>query len=187
MGRLICFLRNQDGNSAAEMALVTPFLLALLFGSVELGNLFMDEHALEKQIRDGARYASRLTVSDDYSCSADPSTVYQDGAAAADEIINVTKNGAVSGNTTARWTSYWNRNCDGKAQTVSVSIRCVDKDQIDTTASGNTGIYTSLPGTEIPVVKVSGAVKYRSVFALLGFDATNVCLQADSEAAVQGL
>ena len=183
MRHLLSLLRDVRGNAAAEMALVTPLLLAVLFGSVELGNLFMDEHTLEKQLRDGARFASRLEISPTYSC---PTTVFKD-ANATDEIIDVTKNAAVSGSDNARWTTYWTRNCDGKAQTVSVAIRCVDKDQIDADDTGNTGIYTSLPGTTIPVVKVSGAVKYRSVLSSLGFDATNICLQADSEAVVQGV
>lgn len=183
MRALSTFLRSDDGNSAAEMALVTPFLLALLFGSVELGNFFLSEHVLEKQVRDGARFASRLEINTAYSC---PTTVFKD-ANATDQIIAVTKNGAVSGNQTARWTTYWNRNCTGQAQTVTVDIRCVDKDEIDTGGSGNTGIYTGLSGTTIPVVKVSGAVKYWSLFDTLGFNATNICLRAESEAAVQGI
>lgn len=183
MRRVVGFLRDTRGSSAAEMALVTPLLLAVLFGSVELGNLFMDEHVLEKQLRDGARFASRLEINSAYSC---PGTVFQDPNA-TDKIINVTKNAAVTGSGNPRWTNYWTRTCPGQAQTVTVSIRCVDKDQIDTDDTGNTGIYTGLAGTTIPVVKVSGAVKYRSVLASLGFDAANVCLYADSEAAVQGI
>jgi Flp pilus assembly protein TadG len=183
MRRWFHLFRNDEGNSAAEMAFVTPFLLALLFGSVELGNLFLDEHALEKQVRDGARFASRMELSTTFSC---PDSVFQDPDATT-KIINVTKNAAVSGTGNPRWTSYWNRNCTGKAETVTVNIRCVPKNQIDTDDSGNTGIYSSLSGTTIPVVQVAGAVKYRSVLATLGLDATNVCLQADSETAVQGL
>jgi Flp pilus assembly protein TadG len=166
------------------MALVTPLLLALSVGSFELGNLFMDQHALEKQVRDGARYAARMTLSDSYDC---PTTIFQDPNATT-KIINVTKNGEVSGSSTPRWGSlYWARTCTGKTETVTVNVRCVDKDQIDTASDGSTGIYTTLAGTQIPVVKVSAAVKYRSVLAMVGFNATNVCLTAESEAPVQGL
>ena len=66
--------RNDRAAAAAELALVSPFLLALMFGAFELGNLFLDEHSLEKQVRDGARFAARLELSDDYSCSSDPAT-----------------------------------------------------------------------------------------------------------------
>jgi Flp pilus assembly protein TadG len=186
MRRLLGFICDRDGTAAVEMALVAPFLLALMFGSFELGNFFMDQHALEKQVRDGARYGSRLAISDTYTCSPDPATVFADTSAAAD-IIKVTKDGVTTGTGNPRWGTYWDRTCSGGAPTLAVTVRCVDKDDIDKGASGNTGIYTSLEGETIPVVTVSGAVKYRSVLASLGFDATNICLRAESDAAVQGL
>src|SRR5690348_6628430 len=99
------FLRDQSASAAVEMALVTPLLLALLFGSVELGNFFMSEHALEKQVRDGARYAARLPLAAAYSC---PNVVFAD-AGATNNIINVTETGAVSGTGFPRWApSIWN-------------------------------------------------------------------------------
>ncbi|MFL6725378.1 MAG: TadE/TadG family type IV pilus assembly protein [Sphingomicrobium sp.] len=176
--------RRDEGAAAAELALVMPLLLALMFGSVELSNLFMDQHALEKQVRDGARYAARMSIDPAYSC---PGTVFNDPSATT-KIINVTKTGAVSGAGTPRWpVAYWARTCTGGAPTVAVNIRCVAKNQIDTANNGFSGIYTSLPGTTIPVVKVSAAVKYRSFLALIGFNATNICMTAESEAPVQGL
>jgi Flp pilus assembly protein TadG len=184
MRTLLGLFRTDTASAAVELALVMPLLLVLAAGSFELGNLFMDQHALEKQVRDGARYAARLSISPAYSC---PSTVFKDPNATAN-IINVTKTGAVSGTGTPRWpSSYWTRTCTGQAQTVSVDVRCVAKSQIDAANNGVTGIYTTLPGTTIPVVKVSAAVKYRSMLAMIGFNATNVCLTAESEAPVQGL
>src|SRR3546814_6902005 len=41
------------------MALVSPMLILLMFGSFELGNYFLDEHVVLKAVRDGARYAAR--------------------------------------------------------------------------------------------------------------------------------
>lgn len=179
-------LRSDGASAAVEMALVLPFLLALLFGSVELGNYFMSEHALEKQVRDGARYAARLTLKQPYNCTADPATVFADANASAD-IINVTETGAVSGTGFPRWdASYWARTCGQDPQTVTVSINCVTKGDIDTGGSGQTGIYTALDG-DIPVVTVSARVKYLSVLSTLGFNATNLCMTAESKAAVQGI
>jgi hypothetical protein len=144
----------------------------------------MDQHALEKQVRDGARYAARLSLNEAYAC---PGTIFEDPNATT-KIINVTKTGAVTGAGTPRWpAAYWARTCTVGAPTVTVTYRCVDKDQIDADNDGFSGIYTSLPGTTIPVVKVSAAVKYRSLMAMVGFNATNVCLTAESEAPVQGL
>lgn len=185
MGAFLRSLRSRDGTAAVEMALVAPLLLALMFGSLELGNLFMDQHALTKQVRDGARFASRLELNSAYVCSADPATVFA-ASDATDQIIHVTKDGVVSGSGTPRWGSYWSRNCDDGDPTLTVTIRCVAKSDVDTDGSGFTGIYTGLNGS-IPVVNVAGAVKYRSVLGTLGFDATDICLRAQSEAAVQGL
>jgi len=184
MNVLLGISRMDNGSAAVELALVMPLLLVLMVGSVELSNMFMDQHALEKQVRDGARYAARQSINSAYSC---PATVFKDPNATAN-IINVTKTGAVTGTGIPRWpTAYWARTCTGQAQTVDVAIRCVAKTQIDAANDGVTGIYTSLPGTTIPVVKVSAAVKYRSLLALVGFNATNICLTAESEAPVQGL
>jgi Flp pilus assembly protein TadG len=183
MRRLRSFFGNRDASAAAELALVMPFLLTLIVGSMELGKFFLDEHALAKQVRDGARFASRLQISDDYSC---PDQVYAD-AGATDQIVKVTKDGVVSGAGKPRWAaSYWDRTCDGGGDTVTVTLTCVAKDQIDTDDSGHTGLYSGLDGS-IPVVTVAGAVKYRSVMAQLGFNVANLCMRAESQAAVQGI
>jgi Flp pilus assembly protein TadG len=185
MNRL-ALLHANDASAAVEMALVIPFLLALLFGSVELGNFFMSEHALEKQVRDGAGYAARLALKNPYNCTADPSTVFADPDATT-HIINVTETGAVTGTGFARWNpSYWTQTCGTDAQTVTVGITCVAKDDIDTKGTGQTGIYTGLDG-DIPVVTVSARVKYLSVLSSLGFSAPNLCMTAESKAAVQGI
>ena len=182
MMRLLPFIRNERAAAAAELALVTPFLLTLMFGAVELGNLFMDEHALEKQVRNGARYASRLEIDQDYAC---PASVFAD-ADYETKTINVTKNGVVDGSGNPRWTGYWARACSG-SPTLDVTVRCVNKDQIDVGDTGNSGIYSTLSGTTIPVVKVEGNIRYRSVIATLGFDVVDMCLRAESELPVQGI
>lgn len=185
MMRLLLSLCKADkGAAAAEMAMVFPFMLILMFGAVELGNLFLDEHTLTKQVRDGARYASRLPLSDTFVCDTDVFDGDEDDA--EDSIIKVTKDGATTGTGNPRWTNYWTRTCDGGAPTLDVDVRCVDKDDIDVDADGTTGVYTTLPGDQIPVVTVSGAVKYRSVLASIGIDATNICLKAESDVAMAG-
>lgn len=177
-------IRDDSGASAAEMVLVLPLLIILMFGPFEVGNLLLTEHALTKQVRDGARFAARMEINSAYSCGS-VSSVFADSNA-ADEIINVTKTGAVSGSGNPRWVGYWGRNCSGEAQTVTVSVRCVDKSEIDTEDTGKTGVYTALDG-QIPVVKVSGAVEYLSLFDALGYTGANVCLRAESESPVAGV
>ena len=75
------------------MAMVLPLLLTVLFGSFEVGNYFLNQHAVTKAVRDGARYASRMTLDADYVC---PSKVFDD-ASYQTTIENVTKTGTVDG------------------------------------------------------------------------------------------
>jgi hypothetical protein len=173
MMRLPRLFNHDDGAAAAEMVMVLPFLLVLLFGSAELGNYFLDEHGLVKQVRDGARYASRLPLEANYPC---PNTVAPD---AETLIENVTKTGTVDGTGTGRFNAgYWDRSCAGVAEPITVTIRCVSEDDYS-------GIYSSLDG-DIPVVKVSAAIGYRSVLGSLGLPTANLCLRAESESAVVG-
>jgi len=170
-------IRNQGGAAAAELALVTPMLLILMFGSVELGNYFMNEHALVKQVRDGARYASRLPLTASYSC--DPATVT---SAAETQVIDVTKTGQVGVSATTPKRMPFKAGdgaCGKEGATVTVTVRCVDKDLYP-------GLWRGYDG-DIPVVKVAGKVAYRPAWAPIGFQSANLCLRAESEMPVIGL
>ena len=173
------FIRNTDGAAAAEMVLILPMLVILMFGSMELGNFFLTQHAVTKQVRDGARYASRLTLAETYSCTpgTNLSTVFEDDDAGT-KIINVTKTGSVDGTAPGRFPAEFWAAC-GTGAPVTVSIRCVDE-------ASYAGIYAGL-GDDIPVVTVEATVAYPSLFQTLGFDATEMCVGAESEAAVAGL
>lgn len=175
------FVRNRSGSAAVEMVLVTPLLLALLFGSVEAGNYFLNQHAVSKAVRDGARFGSRMTLANPYSCSegaVGASGVFEDGNA-DDKILEVTKTGSVDGSATGRFAAgFWADACPA-ATAVEATVRCVAKDDYE-------GIYTALDG-DIPVVKVTAAVKYPSVLDSLGFATSALCLRAESEAAVIGI
>ena len=167
-------LREQTGTAASEMALVVPLLLVIMMGSLELGNYFLSEHAITKQVRDGARFASRLPLETNYTC---PGTV---GSTAATKIANVTKTGTVSGSGELRFSATnWADQCAATSPALQVSLRCVDK-----TLYG--GVYQGL-ASDIPVVKVAAAIKYNSVLNSIGFDSTSLCLRAESEAPVVGL
>jgi hypothetical protein len=173
MMRLRNPFKSDGGAAAAEMAMVLPFLLVLMFGSAELGNYFLDEHGLVKQVRDGARYAARLPTEANYTC---PNTV---NPLAQTRVENVVKTGTVDASGEGRFNdAYWTRSCSGAAQAITVSIRCVDKDEYS-------GIYSSLVG-DIPVVKVSAAIGYRSVLGSLGLPTADLCLRAESESPVIG-
>ncbi len=171
--------RNDDAAASAEIILIMPMVVILMFGSMELGNLALTQHAVTKQVRDGARYASRLTVHPDYACAAgdDLSTIFEDGDA-GEKIVNVTQSGSVDGTGVTRFAAgFWDA-C-GTGDPVKVTIRCVDKDDYG-------GIYAGLDG-DIPVVTVRASVTYPSLFSTLGFNTAGLCVRAESEVAVAGL
>lgn|GEM_PF-519333 len=57
--------KRRGGNRGAlliEMALLTPLVLLLFLGAIHFGYLFFIYNALEKSVRDGARYAAGRTI-----------------------------------------------------------------------------------------------------------------------------
>lgn len=162
-------LRDIRGVAAAEMALVAPLLLIVMFGSFELGNYFYDNHIVIKSVRDGARYASRRSFAD-YDC---PSTV---DANAMSAITNVTRTGQVAGQGTPRLANW------SATGTVFVTVSC-------TAISGSTpayaGIYAGRPA--VPVVSVAVTVPYSSIFSNMVFDASTLSITAESRVPVMGI
>lgn len=153
---------DQRASAAAEMALVTPLLLLLMFGSFELGNYFLSEHAVQKGVRDAARYASRLPISDYPSCTETTDAELR--------IIRVARTGEPDG-TVARvagWTD----------DVTDVEVTCDD-------TGTHTGIYSVYPFPDgVPTVTVSAAVPYQSLFGAIGLGNPSLTLNADSQAAV---
>src|SRR5512135_3923430 len=50
-------LRQQNGASAVEFAMILPFLVVLLFGIIEFGLLLYDQQVITNASREGARAA----------------------------------------------------------------------------------------------------------------------------------
>lgn len=147
------------------MALSLPILLALLFGTFELGNYFLSEHKVVKAVRDGARYAARRPFTDYTGCA--PS------AALVDDTRNVTRTGSVASGESPRVANWTD------PTSITVTATC------DETGT-YTGIYVTAPeGT--PVVTVEATVPYVPLVGQLGLSDLTLGLQASSEAAVTGI
>jgi len=159
-------LSDRGGSAAAEMALVLPLLMVILFGCLELGNYFMNEHRLVKAVRDGARFAARQDFTNYPSCSTVSTTT-------RDATRNVVTNGVMSGGTIIT--------PNIQATDVDVTTSCA------TSAGGQTmaGIYTGRT-TGAQIVTVSARVNYRPVLAIAGFTGIGLTLNAASQAAVSG-
>lgn len=167
----LSLIKNDLATAGAEMALVAPMLIILMFGSFELGNYFLSEHVVVKAVRDGARYASRLPITS-YTCPAtvDPTVDSQ--------IRNVTRTGQVASGGTARLQGW--SDMTGTVPTVTVTLNC-------TAISGGNyaGIYTGR--SDVPKVKVRATVDYNSLFNNLGFTSTTLKMNAESEVTVMGI
>ena len=160
--------RDCSAAAAAEMALVLPLLLVIMFGSLELGNYFMNEHTLVKAVRDGARYAARQSFTNYTSCSGSP------GGTVVADTQNVVMNGVVSGGTiiTPNIT----------AANVTVTTSCM------AAAGGQTmtGIYQGR-ANGAQIVEVDAEVNYRPIISAFGFTGIGLKLNATSQAAVSGI
>jgi Flp pilus assembly protein TadG len=151
------------GAAAAEMALVTPLLMLVLFGAFEAGNFFFSQHIVSNAVRDGARFAGRKPFADYADSNCAPAT------SVVNDTTNVTRTGRISGGTP--------RIAELTAATVSVTAVC--------STGTTTGIYRNEVGGA-PVVTVRATVPYNSLFGILGFDTTNLNMQADAQATVMG-
>ncbi|WP_066819458.1 TadE/TadG family type IV pilus assembly protein [Sphingomonas mali] len=159
-------LACRRGSAAVEMALVTPMFLILGFGSVDLGNYFLSEHAVLKGVRDGARYASRRYP---VNCVA----VTTDTSAIAVATQNLVRTNTIDG-TGAPRLNGWSSNT-----TIVVSVAC------NTNATYRGGIYTASTAGA-PVVSVTATVPYPSLFKAFGITKTTINLNATAQAAVVG-
>lgn len=171
-------LAASSGAAAAEMALVTPILLMLMFGSAEVGNYFVNQHSLVKAVRDGARFAGRLSLANYATCSGS----LPPGDVTGDQVRKIVINGYYSdtdgitpniqnGDITITW------NCAAKAGTVDMK-----------------GIYktrAAICGGGVPGcaqwVTVSASVDYRPILSSLGFSGLNINLNAAQQAAIMGI
>jgi hypothetical protein len=166
-------LHDRRASAAAEMALVLPLLLILLFGSVELGNYFRSEHILLKGVRNGAVYAARQDIAINYDCSGGPPTV---PAGVIDDTKALVRTGVLSGGTDLL--PLWS---DGST-TFTMSVTCV------TAAGGTTlaGLYI-VNGGQVPVLTLNADLPYSTVLGTLGLASPNLRLKARQQAAVSGV
>ena len=160
------FRSDTAGAVAAEMALMTPMLLVLMFAGFEAGHYFWSEHKAIEGVRAGVRYAERLPMT-----TVCPATGSVDPAVLTN-IRNMARTGKLATNASPLvpgWT-------DGQ---VTVTISC------GTYLS--TGIYTTLGGQGATVTVASNGLVYPSIFNSLGVITTDYHLNAWSSGAVIGI
>lgn len=172
--RLALIGRDASATAGAEMALIAPMLVMLMLGAFELGNLFYTQHALVEAVRDGARYASRLSFAN-FSCTGGASGAFTGNAA---DVAQVTRTGSLDAAAPPR-IGYWTADYDAPRTTVIVSVRC-------SPASDYEGIYRGMTGG-VPSVTVAANFRYRPLFEQLGIARGQAYLRTETESAVAGL
>lgn len=152
--------------AAAEMALVAPLLILILFGSAELGRYFYHEHVLVKSLRDGAVFAARAPI-DNFDCAA--TSVNN---AVFVNTRSLVRTGGLSGQ--ADLLPWWS----AAGATFTMTLAC------PTSAGGVTleGIYTA-NGGKVPVITLNASLPYQPFFASAGMTSLN----ASAQSAVLGI
>jgi Flp pilus assembly protein TadG len=164
---LLDTFEDSSATAAAEMALVMPFLVALLFGSFELGTFFHHQHIVAKAVRDGARFAGRQAFAS-FPCNTELPAGQT--STRIKEVVLYGKISPTTGDQTRL--PYW-KTTNG----IGVRVSCLpDKGSFS-------GIYENQ--TSVPRVIVSAEVPYPSLFGILGIK-EGLKLSAKSEAAVVG-
>ena len=146
-----------------------PMLVALLFGGMEGGYYFWSEHRVVKAVRDGARYAGRMSF-DQYSCSTQSVT----NTTTRDNIKNLTRTGTLDASGAPLipgWTD--------STTTVTVAVAPCN------TATA-TGLFLAQANGAVRVT-VSADVPYRSLASSLGISTAGLRLRASQQAVVMGL
>jgi hypothetical protein len=174
MQSIRAFIRDQSGVAAAEMALMVPLLVGIMFGSFEMGHFFWSEHTVIKGVRDGARFASRQRFAK-FSCGQ-ADILLGDGSNTTDttfvdQVKNLVRTGGVAGTALPKVRGWENSH-------ITVSVSCP-------ATAINTGIYRNMANA--PRVTIVAQVPYPSLFQTLGFISDGLNLNAQSQSAVMGL
>lgn len=155
------------GSAAVEMALVLPFLILLLFGSIELGYYFYNQHQVVKGLRDGARYASRQPFTSIGCPGGTPVT----NAAALTAVRELTRTGQLSGGQPR--VRGW------EASDITITVNCL------TGTLSESGLYRNEGNA--PRILITTTVDYTPLFGGLGVVTSQFTLNAKQEAVGMGI
>lgn len=154
------------------MALITPLLLAIMFGGFEAGTYLWTQQKVVKAVRDGARYAGRQPF-DQFTCSGTDATV---NPALVTSVKNLTRTGQIGSGGTAKIRGW----ADGDT---TVTAACQPPETGKYTAGG---LYAAQKDSGAIHVTVTATVRYRPFLGTLGFNAAGAVVRSSANAAVMG-
>ncbi|WP_189538780.1 TadE/TadG family type IV pilus assembly protein [Novosphingobium arvoryzae] len=161
-------LANRSGAAAAELAMLLPLMILLLFGGFEGGHFIWTQHKLVEAVRNGARYAGRLEVTE--VCDGATSII---PPARIAEIKLLTRTGQLDDSAMHPLVPGWGDDA------VFVSVDC--------NAFVDTGIYRELDAAGPVATVAARGVPYPSLFGGLGIFDPGIRMNARASAPVIGL
>lgn len=167
MRRAPAFFRCTSGAAAAEMALIVPLAVVMLFGFFEVGNYFYSEHQVVKGVRDGARYGARQSFTE-INCSGGTASISN---GVRDRVRSMTRTGTLTGGT-SRVKGWVDAN-------ITVTVTC------PTGTGSQTGIYNAT--TRAAQINVFADVAYDPIFNGFGIIGSTARLKARQQATVMGI
>ena len=161
------FLLCTRAAAAAELALILPLSVLLLFTALEAGHYMYQRHQVVKGLRDGARFAARQSF-DLVNCRNGTGSI---DSGLASSVVNLTRTGQITGGSprVPNWT----------AAEITVAVSCPSASEAET------GIYDS--DEPAPQVNVSTAFTYNSFFGGLGVIDDTFQIGGSQQATVMGI
>ncbi|MEE1877280.1 TadE/TadG family type IV pilus assembly protein [Altererythrobacter litoralis] len=171
MMMLARFIICQRGAAAAEMALILPLAVLMIFSALEAGHYLYQEHQVTKGLRDSGRWAARQSF-DLINCRGGSASAIPTDTQTA--IKNLARTGKLSGGTAriAGWDSA----------DITIEVDCPPPLPGET---DHTGIYDS--GEPAARVTISTNFSYNSLFDGLGVLTDSVSLSGSHQATVMGI
>ena len=168
MIRVKCFRQvkrlrdDESGAPLAELALVIPMLLVMLFGMMEFANLLYQQQVITKGVQEAARLAARSPAITGGGICPPNAAAGSSWATTTSQAKNLATHGVPSGGSLIL-PNFDNAN-------VTVSILC----------EASTGMYSSNPASGmIPVVRVQASIGARSLGFASFLSAGPITLQAE--------
>ena len=156
----------RNGPAAVEFAMVLPLMLLLLFAGIEVGRLLTDFHAVNKSVRDAARYLARVELNcPGVTPSSGPLAGYIADGGDATIARNLAMTGAAANpaGPADYLLRYWT-----DASTVSTTITCIS----------NTGQYEGvfLDTPLVPQITMTAAVPFNFLWGSLFLGSSGVTM-----------
>lgn len=167
--QVLRLMHSTSGVAAVELALLSPLLLILTFGAIDVVRALRDYQVVTKSIRDSGRFLARVPI--------DCTSVAGSRIAAADQTTarqlamtgKIGLSPAVPGN---RLIDYWSAN-----NTVNIAVSCLSNTNADNLCGGAGETIACYGEALLPVVTISTNIPYvGSGISLLSM--TNMHLKA---------